>query len=49
MATGSLESDNFEFELLIQFNHKKCWALYSCLNRFIAYENSEFRAYNGTS
>ena len=36
------ESDNFEFELLIQFNHKKCWALYSCLNRFVRYENSEY-------
>ena len=37
------ESDNFEFELLIQFNHKKCWALYSCLNRFIYYDNSEYK------
>lgn len=40
---NSPESDNFEFELLVQFNHKKCWALYSCLNRFIHYENSEFK------
>ena len=43
------ESDNFEFELLIQFNHKKCWALYSCLNRFIHYENSEFKGSTETN
>jgi hypothetical protein len=29
------QSQNFEFELLVQFNEKKCWALFTCLNRFV--------------
>ena len=29
-------------ELLIQFNEKKCWALLSCLSRYIPVENSVF-------
>lgn len=41
------ESENFEFELLIQFNHQKCWALYSCLNRFIHYESSQYKGNEG--
>ena len=36
------ESDHFEFELLIQLNPKKCWALYSCLNRFVQFEQSDY-------
>jgi hypothetical protein len=49
LESVSQESDNFEFELLIQFNHKKCWALYSCLNRFIHYENSEYKGLADTN
>ena len=36
------ESDNFEFELLVQFNPKRAWALFSSLNRFVYYPDSEF-------
>ena len=38
------QSDNLEFELLVQFNPRKCWALYSCFNRFIHFENSEYKS-----
>jgi hypothetical protein len=31
-----------EFEVTIQFNSKRCWALYSRLNRAIKYEKSSF-------
>lgn len=39
-SEGEQPSENFEFELLVQFNPKRCWALYSCFNRFVHYENS---------
>lgn len=35
--------DNDEFELLVQFNEKKCWGLISSLNRFDFFENSNFK------
>jgi hypothetical protein len=31
-----------EFELTVQFNSKRCWALYYRLNRAAKYENSQF-------
>ena len=38
------QSKNFEFELLVQFNEKKCWAMFTCLNRFIHFQDSEYNS-----
>jgi len=31
-----------EFELVIQINAKRCWALYSYLDRYVNYKDSRF-------
>jgi len=48
-SSGSYQEDlqqpvSNEFEITVQFNAKRCWALYSCLNRFMNYEDSNFKS-----
>ena len=47
-SSGSYQEDlqlpvSDEFEITVQFNARRCWALYSCLNRFVKYEDSNFK------